>query len=418
LPGSDAPAHLRVPVTRGDARLAELIEALEDIATPCELVLPEGTEIAIGGGPASFRLVLRNELLFERRLTQRSLAEAYVNGDLDIEGPSFQTALRLRDELPTGIPVRQALRLGRDLLLPATWANMRAIEHHYSLDDGFFLTFLDETHHFYSQCRWSEGATTLDAAAAAKLENMRAQLGLTAGDRLLDVGGGWGGLAAYCVERGVDVTSLTLGHDSADTIRRRADRAAANAGPKPGAAEVLVEDILDHHPHEPYDHVVIFGVIEHIPTYRRLCSRLWSVLREGGGLYVDASATREKYAASAFTRDHTWRGPHSCLALQEMIGELLYAGFDLRSVQQDSDDYRRTMQAWAERFDAGRQEIVDRWGERAHRAFRLFLWGGADGFASGRLQAYTLVAERLAQPGPRPGGLRRLGHFLAASVSR
>jgi cyclopropane-fatty-acyl-phospholipid synthase len=401
-----------------DARLTELVEALEDIATPCELVLPEGTVIFIGVGPPSFRLLLRNELLFERRLTQRSLAEAYVNGDLDIDGPVFQAALRLRDELPTGIPLRQALRLGRDLLLPATWANVRAIEHHYSLDDYFFLTFLDETHHFYSQCRWSEGAQTLNAAADAKLENMRTELGLQAGDRLLDVGGGWGGLAAYCVERGVDVTSLTLSHDSADTIRRRAQRAAASADGEPGTAEVLVEDILEHHAGERYDHVVIFGVIEHIPTYRRLCSRLWSVLREGGRLYVDASATREKYAASAFTRDHTWRGPHSCLALQEMIGELLYAGFDLRSVQQDSDDYRRTMQAWAERFDARGHMIVGRWGERAYRAFRLFLWGGADGFACGRLQAYTLVAERLAQPGPRPGSLRRLGHLLAASASR
>ena len=94
-------------------------------------------------------------------------------------------------------------------------------------------------------------------------------LQLRPGMRLLDIGGGWGGLAAYAGERGVHVTSLTLAHESAEYIRRR-----TRGGAVP--AEVRVEDILDHFPSEPYDHAVIFGVIEHVPNYRRFCQRIWA----------------------------------------------------------------------------------------------------------------------------------------------
>ena len=81
---------------------------------------------------------------------------------------------------------------------------------------------------------------------------------------------------------------------------------------------------------------MIFGVIEHVPNYRRFCRRLWGALRPGGRLYVDASATREKYAATAFTREYTWAGPHSCLAVQDLIEELLFHGFDVLTVRQEA----------------------------------------------------------------------------------
>ena len=62
--------------------------------------------------------------------------------------------------------------------------------------------------------------------------------------------------------------------------------------------------------------------------------------------------------------------------------------------------------------------IANRWSESVYRAFRIFLWGGVYGFRTNRLQAYSLVAERRSDPGPRPGNLRRLGHFLGSVVSR
>jgi cyclopropane-fatty-acyl-phospholipid synthase len=390
--------------------LDELLEGLHELGTPCELVLPNGRVHPIGDGDPEFRIRLRNDLPLRQAITDLSLGRAYVNGDLDFEGDVL-AALALREVLPATIPISQVLRVAADMFLPATIANARAINFHYSLGDDFYLTFLDRKYHFYSQCLFHGDAETLEEAAEHKLENMWSALELRPGMRLLDIGGGWGGLPAYAGERGVHVTSLTLSQESADYIRRR-----TASGPVP--AEVIVEDILDHFPSEPYDHAVIFGVIEHIPNYRRFCQRVWGSLRPGGRLYVDASATREKYAASAFTREYTWRGPHSCLAVQDLVQELLFHGFEVLTVRQESHDYELTMTHWARRLDEAHTLIADRWSEEVYRAFRVFLWGGVYGFRTDRLQAYSVVAERRADGGPRPGNLRRLGHFLGSVVSR
>ena len=400
----------RPPVCVTPRPLAELRSALCRLGVGSEMVLPNGEVQRFGQGPAAFRILLRNELPLAVPLSDFSLARAYVNGDIDVDG-DLMSLLSLRELLHFDIPVSQILRLGADLLLPPTLANAQAIDFHYSLGDDFYLTFLDREYHFYSQCLFHSEHETLEQAAEHKLERMWHALALEPGMRLLDIGGGWGGLAAYAGERGVHVTSLTLTHDSAAYIRRRTRDLQA-------PADVLIEDVLGHFPRHPYDHAVIFGVIEHVPNYRRFCQRIWGALRPGGRLYVDASATREKYASSAFTREYTWRGPHSCLAVQDLIEELLFHGFDVLEVRQESHDYELTMGHWAKRFDAAHREVADRWSEEIYRAFRVFLWGGTYGFRTNRLQAYSLVAERRTDPGPRPGGLRRLAHFVASSVSR
>ena len=390
--------------------LTELCEALQRLGAPCELVLPGGETLAFGVGAPEFRIVVRNELPLTLPLSDRSLARAYVRGDVDVEG-DLMSLLGLRDLLPFEISVSQVVRLATELFLPPSLANARAIEFHYSLGDDFYLAFLDRKYNFYSQCLFHSDDESLEEAAEHKLESMWTALDLRPGMRLLDIGGGWGGLAEYAGDRGVHVTSLTLTHDSADYIRRRTEGREV-------PATVLVEDILDHFPSQPYDHAVIFGVIEHVPNYRRFCERVWGALHPGGRLYVDASATREKYAATAFTREFTWSGPHSCLAVQDLVQELLFNGFDVIRVRQETHDYELTMRHWAERFDAAHREIADRWSERAYRAFRVFLWGGAHGFRTNRLQAYSVVAERRPDAGPRPGTVRRLGHFLASAITR
>ncbi len=102
------------------------------------------------------------------------------------------------------------------------------------------------------------------------------------------------------------------------------------------------------------------------------------------------------------------------MCLQDVIQELLFQGLDLLHVKQDTRDYELTIRHWAERFDAQRDAIVDRWGERVYRAFRVYLWGGCHALRHNVLQAYHLVARARTQPGPRPGIVRRAKHFLAS----
>jgi cyclopropane-fatty-acyl-phospholipid synthase len=95
-----------------------------------------------------------------------------------------------------------------------------------------------------------------------------------------------------------------------------------------------------------------------------------------------------------------------------MTAELLFHGFDIVRVRRETRDYELTMRHWADRFDAARDEVVTRWGEPLYRAFRVFLWGGTHAFQTDRLQAYSVVAERRSDPGPRPRLPLRTAQFM------
>ena len=102
-----------------------------------------------------------------------------------------------------------------------------------------------------------------------------------------------------------------------------------------------------HHLTHQYDAVVIYGVIEHIPYYRKFCEQVWKCLKPGGRLYLDASATVEKYDMNDFTRHYIWQGTHTFLCLQDMIQELLYSGMKIIEVKDETHDYELTMYHWA-----------------------------------------------------------------------
>ena len=330
-----------------------------------------------------------------------------MNGAIDFDG-DFRSMLAIRGHIPFGTTLHQKLRFAYDLLLRSpTTANKRAIADHYELGNDFYLSFIDRRFRFYSHCLFHADDESLEDAAEHKLESMWHALELQPGMRLLDVGGGWGGVAEYCSPRGVHVTALTLVKDSQAYIERLiAERALS--------ADVRLQDVLDFETDEPYDHTVIYGVIEHLPNYARLFSRLWQATKPGGRVYFDASAVKEKFAISPVTRKYTWSGHHSFLSLQDAIRELLFNGFEVVEVVRETRDYELTITRWAERLEAAREDIVRGWGEDVYRAFRIFLWGGSHAFGTNRLQAYHVVAERRRDPGPRPGAGRRVAGLLAS----
>lgn len=377
---------------------------LERSGVACEIELPGGRRVRVGSGVPRFRVVVHSKAAL-RRLDELSLSQAYIDGLLDLEG-DILGVMDLRKVLEDRLGASTTARLFWELLfLPWTLINRRATQHHYTLGDDFYLCFTDRQYHFYSHGIFHDDNETLEQASEHKLEQMFEGLQLRPGLRLLDIGGGWGAVIKYCAPRGVDVTSLTIVEDSYKFIETQTRELGLNG-------RVLLEDFLTHNPAEPYDAIVIYGVIEHIPTYRKFAEQVWKCLKPGGRLYLDASATREKWEASAFTRHFTWRGAHSFLCLQDLIQELLFAGFDIVRVKEETRDYGLTMRHWAERFDAQHSMVAARWGEPLYRAHRLFLWGGSHGLLNGRLQAYHLVARRTDSRGPRPGVMSRTKQFV------
>ncbi|HEX7121413.1 MAG TPA: class I SAM-dependent methyltransferase [Gemmatimonadaceae bacterium] len=375
----------------------------------CEITQPGGVRARIGRGEPQFRVVCHTRDAFARGLDERSIAEAYLDGEFDLEGDMLR-AFDVRTQLADKVPVSQFLRvwLGH-FLRRRTRVNREAIDFHYSLGDDFYLAFLDSAYRIYTHAIYRHDNEPLEVAAERKMEQAFRSLNLRPGMRVLNVGAGWGPTEQYFGSRGVHVTGLTIGEDSRQFVQRLIERERLTA-------EVKLEDFLVHRPERPYDALVILGVIEHIPDYRRFARQAWEVLKPGALIYLDASASIEKYSVSSFAREHVWAATHTYMVLQDLIRELLYHGIDVLEVANETRDYGLTCTAWAQRFDAARDHIVRGWGERVWRTWRLYLWGGAHAFLRNELQAYHMVARRSDRPGPRPGSWRRFINAVKSVV--
>ncbi len=385
--------------------LAKAEQVLEGLATPCEIVLAQGEVLRVGPGAPKFRIVFHDDSVFLRGTDEFAFAQAFVNGDMDIEG-DMMAFFDLRTRLKSMIGMSAWTRFWTQMLFAnPTRVNQEAIRHHYEFGADFFLCFMDQGYHLYSHGFFESDTETLERACERKLEVMFDWTHMQPGMRVLDIGAGWGAVIRYCAPKGVHVTSLTLAQDSLQHITRMIEDNGF-------IGQVLLEDFLVHRPAAPYDAIVILGVIEHIPYYRKFFERAHDLLKPGGRIYMDASADIQKFMVSRYIREYIYPGTHAYMCLQDVLMEQLYHGFMPVEVKQDNHNYMLTMRHWAERFQANRDMIRQRWGEQVYRAFWLYLWSGAYAFGNNVLQAYHLVAERTAEPGPRPGVARRARNFV------
>jgi cyclopropane-fatty-acyl-phospholipid synthase len=380
-------------------------QVLEATGAACEVRLPSGETLQFGQTAPRFQITIHNDKALRYGLDELALSRSFVEGDIDLDGDMIEL-LDLRAKLLQGKSLLMRLQFLHQIFLRApSRVNREAIAFHYNRGDDFYLKFIDNRYRFYSHGLFQSPSDTLEDSSEHKLETMYHALDLKPGMRLLDIGGGWGGTVEYCGQRGIHVTSLTIAKDSFDYINRLIARRNL-------PCEVIEQDFLTFVPQEPYDAIVIYGVIEHIPNYRKFCHNAWTCLRPGGPLYMDASAAKEKYSISPFTEQYIWSGAHSFMYLPDILQEFINHGFHVEEVVNETRDYELTMRHWAERFDAVRERIVSKWGEQTYRAFRLYLWGGCHAFHSDQLQAYHIVGRKSHDAGMRPGIMRRARRFL------
>jgi cyclopropane-fatty-acyl-phospholipid synthase len=383
---------------------------VEHNGTPCEVEFASGEILRYGAGNPRIFVKFHNDRVLLGNLSELSLGRAYLKGEWDVEGDMLN-ALDLQHHIEGKGNFYIKLKFIYELFLKsATWVNKHAVAAHYSFGDDFYLTFIDSKYRFYSHGLFHSDDETLEQASEHKLESMYSALQLKPGMRLLDIGAGWGGVHQYCGPRGIHVTALTLAEDSYNYVDGLIKRMELKN------CSIILEDFLNHHPREPYDAVVIYGVIEHIPYYRKFCERLWACLKPGGLLYLDAAAALVKYDVNDFARYYIWQGTHTFLCLQDIVQELLYYGMEIVEIKRETHDYELTMQHWATRFDNNREKIIKQWGMEIYRAFRMYLWVGANCLRANTLQAYHLVAQKHFLPGPRPGFSRRAYHFIRSLI--
>jgi cyclopropane-fatty-acyl-phospholipid synthase len=381
---------------------------------PFRLELWDGTALEStddGGPPApTFRLTSPTALGHVLRApSQLGVGRAYVSGGIDVDDIDAALAL-LASWSPPPIDTRTkkdialaAIKAGALRQVPKVPAmelrpkgkrhslmrDKRAVTHHYDLSNEYFALFLDESM-TYSCAIFSRGAETLEEAQFTKRDLVCTKLGLKAGDRVLDVGCGWGAFAIHAAkEYGAHVTGITLSEPQARLARERA--AAA------GVADKVDIRVMDYREikGETFDAIASIGMVEHVGSVNidLYAANLASLLKPGGRLLNHGIARLRVGEAEAGPFSERYVFPDAApLHLSRIQLALERAGFHTEHVEDFPQDYARTLLEWQKRFEANIERARQLGGDERTRVWRIYLRVSRQGFEGGFISVYQVRA--------------------------
>jgi cyclopropane-fatty-acyl-phospholipid synthase len=388
-----------------------LAEALPD--RPFRIVLWDGAELpsTSGDGPV---FTLRSPVALGHLLRapgQLGLGRAYVTGALTVDDIDKTLAL-LDGYSPPPVDARAKARLAAAAVragalrrlprVPATELkpvgrrhsiarDKRAVTYHYDVSNEFFALFLGPSM-TYSCALWSRGAQTLEDAQEAKLELVCTKLRLQQGERVLDVGCGWGSFAAHAAKHhGVHVTGITLSEPQAEGARRRA--AEAGVGDR---VEIRVMDYRELQG-ETFDAIASIGMVEHVGSVNidAYARTLAALLPPGGRLLNHGIARLRLGEPEAGPFSERFVFPDAApLHLSRIQAALEGAGFETVHVEGLRSDYARTLREWATRLEAGHAEALRLAGAERLRVWQVYLRAARRGFETGFSSVYQVLATR------------------------
>jgi cyclopropane-fatty-acyl-phospholipid synthase len=380
---------------------------------PFGIELWEGSTLAPTNGAGRLTFRLHSPRAFGHLLRspgQLGIGRAYVSGELEVD--DLDAALELLDGYRApALGMRDkaglaaaAVRAGALRSLPrAPGAELRprgrrhsrerdrrAIAHHYDVSNEFFRLFLGDSM-TYSCAIFSRGARTLEDAQRAKHELVCSKLALRAGERVLDVGCGWGSLALHAArEHGVHVTGITLSAPQAALARERAAAAGLT-----GRIEIRLADYRDL-AGEQFDAIASIGMVEHVGSVNidAYARRLAAVLAPGGRLLNHGIARLRHGDPEAGPFSERFVFPDAApLHLSRVLASLEATGLEPTHVEGFQHDYVRTLSAWAGNLDQRRGQAEALVGKERIRVWRLYLRAARRGFESGFTSVFQIVAR-------------------------
>jgi cyclopropane-fatty-acyl-phospholipid synthase len=384
-------------------------------APPPRLRFWDGSEIGPSTAPAT--LVLRHQGAFRSMLippNDLSAGEAYVFDDIDIEGDIFamlEFAAGLDQSARSRMSAIRSLALAMQLPDDTRRApehrrfegrahskgrDRATVRYHYDTGNEFFQTFLDERM-VYSCAHFLDPAESLDTAQQRKLDLICRKLGLSEGQRFLDVGCGWGGLVIHAAERyGAHATGITLSSEQAQLARIRVKEKDLE-----DRVEILELDYRDIT--GAFDAIASVGMFEHVGKAQLATyfEKLRSVLAPAGLLLNHGITNRNRdmrrRRSDSFVGRYVF--PDGDLRpVEESIEIAERAGFELRDVEAMRMSYALTLRHWVERLESNRELAVEYSSERTYRVWRAYMAGSAIAFEQGAIGLYQLLLSDPTRP--------------------
>ena len=356
----------------------------------CEQVL-DAADVKVGGS-RPWDLQVHDESFFDRVLAQGTLGlgESYMDGLWDCDALDEMTARTLaaggervvERNWRTGL---HALR-ARLLNLQSRRRAGQVARRHYDIDDGLYMSFLDPYNQYTCAYFKDAAADDLDAAQEAKMDLICRKLRLRPGDRVLDIGCGWGGLARWMHERhGCRVTGINIADGQLDFARRHA----------PGReVEYLRMDYRDLPARLPgaFDKVVSVGMVEHVGW--RNHGEFFRAARAAtapGGLFLLQTCGQDRSRPIADPWIDRYIFPNGCVPSPAQLTAAAEGRFVLEDWHNMGPNYEHTLVNWWRRFERAWPRFSGRYGERFFRMFRYYMLTCAGAFRARQMHLYQLV---------------------------
>jgi cyclopropane-fatty-acyl-phospholipid synthase len=290
-------------------------------------------------------------------------------------------------------PASQAKLTG---LLHSRLRDRAAISHHYDLSNEFYALLLDE--HMAYSCAYftsDDPGYTLADAQRDKLDLICGKLGLGRGDRLLDVGCGWGALALHAAEYyGASVVGVTLSREQQDFVLARVAQRGLS-----GQVEIRLQDYREI-PDQGFDAATSVEMGEHVgaANYPTFAGVLHGAVRDGGRVLIQQMSRRDRPGGGAFIESYIAPDMHM-RPVGETVALLEDAGLEVRDVHAMREHYVWTVRAWLETLEKNWAAVVDLVGDEVARVWRLYMVGGALVFKEGRMGVDQILCVKRSAAG-------------------
>jgi cyclopropane-fatty-acyl-phospholipid synthase len=400
---------------RGAAR-ERTIAALRRLAgqrtggAPFRLIPPDGVAIDFGQGDPVFTLRVHDPEGLDAlaSIDALNIAHAYMEGKLDFEGDLLEM-LRYQELLRDAHPSVYIWRRLHPILVGRPRTNPAWIALHYDAQNAQ-LHVSDADWHTYTPGIYLTDNEELEPAAGRKLEAAFEGLRLQPGQRLLEIGCGWGGMTRYSAKRGVRVTGITLS-------RRQKEYVDEKIAEEKLPAEVFYQDFFTYQPAEKFDAISMMGVIEDLSDYRVVMRSLSRWLKPGGRVYLDFAAERRRFDTHSFVTQHIWPGTFRMVYMPEFVDAVRESPFELMRVDNDRRNYHVWARIMYERWTRQRAEVVAEHGERLWRTF-LLLFVAVAAMMDRRSHTATAYRVLLELPADSDGTFRTTPRVKALDLLR
>ncbi|MGA2392395.1 MAG: cyclopropane-fatty-acyl-phospholipid synthase family protein [Candidatus Lustribacter sp.] len=345
-----------------------------------------------------------------------SPGRAFVEKWIDIDG-DIEESIDLMEGVIASFPrllvpkmIAQLLKLPKPPAASDDGAQLRGKRHtkqrdaeaigfHYDQPIAFYKSFLD-SRMVYSCGYWDDGVSTLDEAQVAKIDHILRKVRLRPGERLLDIGCGWGALVIRAAQQfGAHALGVTLSRRQHEEAQRRIAEA--------GVADTVRVELRDYRDlrGETFDKIVSVGMVEHVgrERLRTYFRTAYDALRDGG-LFLNHGITQQSrdgkgYRGSGFIDRYVFPDG-DLVSIDTMLRGAESVGFEVRDVENLREHYARTLRAWYTNLETQRDEVIAATDERTYRIWKIYMAGSARNFWKGQMGLIQTLLAKTERGGP------------------